>query len=270
MPAIALSSGGDIFYQIDDFTDPWSKPETIVLLHGLAESGEAWRAWVPHFARSYRVIRLDQRGFGRSTPTPADFEWSIDVPVGDLAEVAKALDLKTFHLVSAKFGGTVAMRFAAKYPDIVKSLSVVSSPVSLKESLGSKIPGWAKTVSSEGVRAWASSTMEGRLGSSSSPEASAWWTDMMGATPASTVIGIMRTLAQVDVTADLENIRCPTLVITTTGSALGSVDAVKEWQRRIPRSELLAFEDDSYHIAASKPDRCADAVLAFIRRVDES
>jgi pimeloyl-ACP methyl ester carboxylesterase len=144
MPAIALSSGGDIFYQIDDFTDPWSKPETIVLLHGLAESGEAWRAWVPHFARSYRVIRLDQRGFGRSTPTPADFEWSIDVPVGDLAEVAKALDLKTFHLVSAKFGGTVAMRFAAKYPDIVKSLSVVSSPVSLKESLGSKIPGWGK------------------------------------------------------------------------------------------------------------------------------
>jgi 3-oxoadipate enol-lactonase len=266
MPNINISPGVDLFYQIDDFTDPWSSPETVVFLHGLAESGEAWRAWVPHFARNYRVIRIDQRGFGRSTPTPADFPWSIDVPADDLAYFATQLGLSRFHVVSAKFGGTVAMRFASKYPDRVKSLSIVSAPTSLRKSLGTKIPGWMSLVQSEGVRSWASSTMKGRLGSETSPVALDWWTEMMGTAPASTMIGIFRILADIDVTSDLEHIRCPSLVITTTGSALGSVDDVRQWQHRIPRSELLAINSDSYHIAASRPDECAQKVLAFIKK----
>ena len=44
MPTMNLSPGLDLFYQIDDFTDPWQAAETVVLLHGNAESGEAWRA----------------------------------------------------------------------------------------------------------------------------------------------------------------------------------------------------------------------------------
>jgi 3-oxoadipate enol-lactonase len=266
MPTLSLSDGYQLHYQIDDFTDPWSKPETLVLLHGLAEGCEAWRAWVPHLARHYRVIRLDQRGFGASTPAPESFEWSIDVPVEDLAQFAAKLELPAFHLVSAKFGGTVAMPFAARHPGLVKTLSVVSSPVSLQASLGDKIPDWNRIVKSQGVRAWASGTMGGRLGRDMPAVAQEWWADMMGKTAQSTVLGILRTLAQVDVTADLPAIACPTLVVTTTGSGLGSVDAVRAWQQRIPHSELLALDDDSYHIAASKPDRCAQAVLTFIAK----
>ena len=29
-------------------------------------------------ARNYKVIRLDLRGFGDSTPMPLDYEWSLD------------------------------------------------------------------------------------------------------------------------------------------------------------------------------------------------
>jgi 3-oxoadipate enol-lactonase len=264
MPTVTLSPDVDLFYQVDDFTDPWTMPETVIFLHGLAERGDAWRAWVPHFARHYRVIRLDQRGFGASTPMPVEFDWSIDVPVDDLAHVVRQLKLSRFHLVSAKFGGTVAMRFAAKYPEMVKSLSIVSAPTSLRKSLGTKIPEWDVLVKSGGVRGWAAATMGGRLGNAMPPVAQAWWADMMGQTADSTVLGIFRTLAQIDVTADLPNIQCPALVITTTGSSLGSVDDVGAWQRTIPHSELLALDNDSYHIAASEPDQCAEAVAAFI------
>ena len=34
-------------YEVDDFTDPWRRPETVLMLHGNAESGLAWYAWVP-------------------------------------------------------------------------------------------------------------------------------------------------------------------------------------------------------------------------------
>ena len=30
MPTLSLSSGIDLFYQVDDYTDPWRKSETIV------------------------------------------------------------------------------------------------------------------------------------------------------------------------------------------------------------------------------------------------
>jgi hypothetical protein len=34
-------------YVIDDFTDPWRKPETIVLHHGNCKSTRFWYRWVP-------------------------------------------------------------------------------------------------------------------------------------------------------------------------------------------------------------------------------
>jgi len=267
MPRFRLPCGSELHYEVDDFTDPWSRPDRVVFLHGLAECGRAWGTWIPTIGRHFGTIRLDQRGFGKSSPMPASFDWSIDVPVDDLARFLDALGLERVHLVSAKFGGTVGMRFAARHPDRVKSLSVVSSPVSLGRSLGAVIPQWQVTIAQEGgVLEWARSTMDGRLGSGASPDASAWWTAYMGSAPASTLIGIMRNLAEIDVTRDLPDIRCPTLIVTTRGSGLGSVEQVEAWQRTIPNSELAVVEDDSYHVAAARPDHCARIVLAFLAR----
>jgi hypothetical protein len=44
------------------------------------------------------------------------------------------------------------------------------------------------------------------------------------------------------------------------------VAEVEAWQQRIARSELLVLPGDSYHVAASDPDTCAAATLAFIDR----
>lgn len=266
MPIIKLPSGHDLFYTVDDFTDPWGEAETVIFLHGLAEKGEAWRAWVPHFARNYRVIRLDQRGFGASTPMPEEFDWSMDVFADDLAHVATQLNIRRFHLVSAKLGGTIAIRFAAKYLQMVMSLSIVSAPVSLRQSLGTAIPGWVSQIRTEGMRSWAASSMGSRLGSEMPAAGREAWTQMMGESPSSTMLGIMAGLADVDVTSDLGVLRCPVLVVTTTGSLLGSVDAVRAWQQRIAGSELAVVDSDSYHVAAAKPDICAQKVLTFVRK----
>ena len=264
MPTCEIAPDTKLHYEVDDFTDPWSTPEVVLTVHGLAESGAAWRAWVPHLARRYRVFRFDQRGFGASTPIPADHPWSLDGCVDDLVRFADANALERVHLVSAKLGGTIAMRFAARHSERVKTLSVVSSPASLRESLGAKIPEWRAMIASDGVRAWAAATMGSRLGSTAPAAAVTYWTDLMGATSASTMTSVMRTLADVDVTADLPHIECPTLVMTTAGSALGSFDAVRSWQGLIPASRLMELEGDSYHVAASHPDKCAEIVRSFI------
>ena len=68
MPTFRPTADLEMHYEVDDFTDPWRRPQTVLLLHGNAESGLAWYGWVPTLARRYRVVRPDMRGFGASTP----------------------------------------------------------------------------------------------------------------------------------------------------------------------------------------------------------
>ena len=67
MPYLDLSSGQRLYYEIDNWSDAWKKPESVVMIHGFTENTTAYNAWVPHLARNYRVIRFDQLGFGRSS-----------------------------------------------------------------------------------------------------------------------------------------------------------------------------------------------------------
>lgn len=265
MPTLIAADGAELFYTVDDFTDPWLETETIVLLHGNAESGEAWRAWVPHLARHYKVLRVDKRGFGRSSPMPADFAWTPDTVGDDLLQVVDHLGATQFHLIAAKLGGTFALRIAAEHPDRVKSLCVIGVPASPGIVFSAALPGWIEEMKSKSVRSWAATTMSARLGTKVPPAQMEWWADMMGATALSTQLGFMQMVPSLDVAQDLERIQCPTLVITSTASPMWSVEGTGAWQKKIARSELLVLDSNSYHVAAADPDVAAPRVLAFIQ-----
>jgi pimeloyl-ACP methyl ester carboxylesterase len=88
----------------------------------------------------------------------------------------------------------------------------------------------------------------------------------MGRTPVSTIVGFNAAINYSDIRADLPKIGCPTLVITTDGSGLASVEETRAWQRAIAGSELLVIPGNSFHVAASDAERCARATLDFIGR----
>jgi len=259
-----------LFYRADDLTDPWTEPETVVLLHGVAENSVAWFAWIPQLARRYLVLRPDLRGFGRSTPMRADYPWSLDALADDLDAVLQALGLARArpHLVAAKAAGMVALHFAARHPGRLASLSLLGSPVRGRDVTA--LPGYgAEVVEQHGVAHWAANGQAARLGPGMPPAAHAWWTRMMGETPASTQAGFLRCLHGFDATLELENIDCPTLVVTSGGSKeatspITAVSSIREWQSRIPDARLLVVPSPSYHLAASEPEKTAEAVLAFI------
>ena len=263
MPNFRPSADLDMHYEVDDFTDPWRRPDTVLMLHGNAESGLAWYAWVPHLARQFRVIRPDMRGFGRSTPMPRDFPWTADRIADDYIALMDRLGIEHFHVVGAKVGGTMALHFAARYPARVSSLTVLSPPTRGAESATRYIT-WVSDIEKNGVESWARATMTGRLGRDFPAAGSAWWIRLMGRTALSTQLGFISAVPKVDVTADLPQIRCPTMVITTEGNPLYPLETVRAWQSRIPRSKLLALPGDSYHVAATSPAECARATLEFI------
>lgn len=270
MPTITLRDNSAMFYRMDG-PEGGAAP-VIVLIHGLAERSEAWDAWLPGLIPDFRVVRPDLRGYGRSTPMPTEYLWRFEQIIEDLELLFETLGLQRFHLVGAKVGGTIAMRLAAKRPDLVDCLFTIGSPASLA-MMAANGPAWIEMVRQQGAEAWARETAGGRFGSALSAERLNWWVKLMGSTPASTLQGFLKMVPSVDVTEDLPQIQAATLVITSSSkTAIGSVEDVRLWQRKIPNSRLAVIETDSYHVGGSHPEACLAQVRAFIdsgsRRVD--
>lgn len=266
MRKIRVSDDCELAVRIDDYCDAWQAKPPVVMLHGLAESGEAFRRWVPYFAAHHLVVRPDLRGYGDSTPMRGAYEYRFARLGQDILALLDALKLERVFLVGGKIGGTLAMHLAATYPERVIALAAVGAPASLT-SFVDRAPAWRKQIREEGVEAWVRETTEGRLGTSLPPPAIAWWVKLMSKTSASTLEAFLKMVPTVDVTAELPRIKCPTVVITTTGSGLGSAESVRAWQETIPRSKLEVLPGDSYHVAATDPDKCASLVRAFFDRV---
>jgi 3-oxoadipate enol-lactonase len=266
MPDFRPSTDLDMHYRVDDFTDPWGQPQSILMLHGAAESGLAWYAWVPKLARAYRVVRPDMRGFGNSTAMPADYAWTLDRLIEDFCQLMDHLGIARCHLVGAKIGGVVARARAARRPERLITLTVVGTPPPYRANAVERVPGLIRDIQTHGVEYWARQTMGERLGSSFPSDGVEWWTQFMGRTAVSTQLGFMASIACADIRADMAKIGCPTLVITTEQSGLGTVEETRAWQQQIADSELLVLPGNSYHVAATHADSAADATLDFIAR----
>lgn len=265
MPQHQVSPDLDMHYVIDDFTDPWRASETVLLIHGNNEAGNAWYGWVPHLARTYRVVRPDMRGFGQSTPMPRDFPWTLDIVIDDYCRLMDALKIERFHLIGAKIGGVIGRAFAARRPDRVHTLTVVGSPPPVRLD-NATLAQRVKEVEERGIEHWARRSMGSRLGSKFPQQGVEWWIKYMGRTVPSTEIGFVGTINFSDISADVKQIKCPMLVITTEESGLASVEQTRAWQQQVAHSELVVLPGDSFHAAATDPDACARATREFIAR----
>ena len=265
MPVFECAPGVKMHYVVDDYTDPWRKPETVLMLHGNCESSQAWYGWVPHLARDCRVVRPDMRGFGASTPMPADYKWPMDEIIGDFTGLMDHLKVERFHLVTAKIGGVIGRAFAARQASRVRTLTVVGSPPPVRLDRSTKEQR-VKEVETEGIERWARRSMGARLGSQFPKEGAEWWVQFMARTAISTEIGFTGTINFSDISKDVPRIACPTLVITTDGSGLATLEQTQAWVKQIPNASLLVLPGDSFHAAVTDADRCAGATREFIAR----
>jgi 3-oxoadipate enol-lactonase len=260
MPELPIPPYGHIHYCIDDFTRPWDSNDTVVCVHGFGESMLAWNPWVPYLAKRNRVVRLDQRGFGSSSPMPVDFPWSLDVLADDLIRLIETVSAHPVHIVGAKIGGPVTIRASAKRPDLVKTLTLCSTPVK-----GPDGGPTAKLMREKGMRTYAETTMAARL-TGMGPEAVAWWNHLMASTAPSTAIGFMENVSSINVEADLPKLKCPVKVITVDNSTKRPIAQTKEWVAKIPNAELDVVETDAYHLSVVMADDCAERTAAFIEK----
>lgn len=99
--------------------------ETILFIHDGLVHGEVWDNPFSYFAKNYKVVRYDRRGYGHS-PKPVKTYSNIE----DLYQVFEFLKIDKAILIGMSAGGGLAIDFTLKYPQKVSSLIVVGAVVS--------------------------------------------------------------------------------------------------------------------------------------------
>ena len=96
----------------------------LILLHGVRDHGRSWD-WVARaFSRDWRVAAPDLRGHGDSQWSP-DGAYIASYHVLDFAMLAAALGAEPVTIVAHSFGGNVAARFTAAFPERVRKLVMI-------------------------------------------------------------------------------------------------------------------------------------------------
>jgi len=132
MDKFAASDGLRLSYISDDYTDPWRKSDTLVMLHAAMGGARRFYAWVPHVARDFRVVRLELRGHGESEipgPTQLTFErlWQ------DVVELLDHLGVERAHLMGSSAGAFVSQSVAANYPQRILTLACFAATPGMKK-----------------------------------------------------------------------------------------------------------------------------------------
>jgi len=121
MPAIPVNGIKLNYIHLGQGTD-------VVLAHGLASSLAFWYPGIVlPLRRGHRVTAYDLRGHGYSSMPHSGYTHMN--MAGDLAGLVDRLGLRKFHLVGHSFGGLVAISYARRYPQRLKSLVLADVPL---------------------------------------------------------------------------------------------------------------------------------------------
>jgi pimeloyl-ACP methyl ester carboxylesterase len=111
---------GPIFFEILGQGPP------LVLISGWAMSCECWRPVVALLKHQYRCLIYDSRGVGRSQPFAIDASFTIEDHAEDLHTLLEATETYNAAVVGHEMGSLIAAVNAARHPQDVNSMVVVS------------------------------------------------------------------------------------------------------------------------------------------------
>ena len=97
----------------------------LLLIAGLASDSLSWQPIVADLAAHYRVIAVDNRGAGRTTPQTAPT--TIRAMADDCVALIEHLGLASAHVLGHSMGGFVAQDCAIRHPDKVNALVLAAT-----------------------------------------------------------------------------------------------------------------------------------------------
>jgi non-heme chloroperoxidase len=220
MSVITTEDGTEIFYK------DWGTGQPIVFHHGWPLSADDWDAQLLFFLQQgYRVVAHDRRGHGRSSQTPNGHD--MDTYAADAAALVRALDLRDAIHIGHSTGGGEVTRYVAQHGEGRVAKAVLISAVAPLMVKTEANPGGLPIEVFDGFREQTATNRAqfyrdvaagpfygyNRPGTEPSEGViSNWWRQGMMGSALAHHDGI-KAFSETDLTADLEAIEVPTLVL---------------------------------------------------------
>ncbi|CAF2891059.1 unnamed protein product [Rotaria sp. Silwood2] len=121
----------------------------MLFVHGFPECWYAWRYQMKYFSKKYRVVAIDQRGYGLSSKPSNVGDYKVEILVRDIADIIEQLseidkfsildiglfffwliflDYKSCVLVGHDWGAVVSWACAMLYPNLIDKLIIMNVP----------------------------------------------------------------------------------------------------------------------------------------------
>lgn len=114
-------NGLEMYYEVHGTGEP------LVLLHGGLGGVWEFAQLLPALAQTRQVIAVEMQAHGHTADIDRPF--SFEALADDVAALIRHLGFEKADVLGYSFGGIVALQTAARHPEVVNRLIVVSSPV---------------------------------------------------------------------------------------------------------------------------------------------
>jgi pimeloyl-ACP methyl ester carboxylesterase len=264
---------------------------TIVFLHGFTQDVTSWHYQWKHFSRRYRCLVYDQRGHGRSGPSPSG-DYSLEALAQDLKRVLdRECADSPVALVGHSLGGMVLLAFAEQYPEEfggrIRAVVLASTAAGqvLKELLGglvARVGGMMiplprvlgrnvrmvgalrqRAFAGRGDLAWlvARTTNFG-------PDAPASLVDhvvgVAARTPGDIWADVVRSILEMDLAHTIGHVTVPALVIVGDGDRLTPQTSARIIEAGLPRGQIAVVERAGHLAMMERHDEWNRVVEAFL------
>jgi 3-oxoadipate enol-lactonase len=251
--------GIEIYYVIDG-DGPW-----LTLSHSLSANLGMWQPQVDALKASYRILRFDTRGHGRSAGPPAPY--TMPELAYDLNGLLDHLGIARTHLCGLSLGGALSTTFALAYPDMVDRLIIADATAAYKPETH---PMWrqrAEAVETGGMEAIADGTLSRWFTDGfrqKNPEFIAGIRAMILGTSTNGLIGCAHAIMGFDVLGRLHEISKPTLVIAGAEDQALPVAQSRAIADGIKGAGLIVIPDAAHISNLEQPAAFTKAMREFL------
>ncbi|MEO7392225.1 MAG: alpha/beta hydrolase [Ramlibacter sp.] len=255
---------------------PHDDPAPIVLLHGTSASLHTWDGWAQALRDKRRVIRFDLPGFGLTGPNRQN-DYSTETYVLFVRAMMDKLGVRRFVLAGNSLGGQIAWSAAAAMPDRVVGLILVDASGYPPETVTStqSIPIGFRLAAIPGLRLLThyllprgvvESSLRNVYGDPSkvtSELVDQYWA-MARREGNRAALGRRIEQGYTGDVAQLKSIRAPTLLLWGGKDRLAPIDFAHWFERDIPNSRLVVFDDLGHVPQEEDPARTVAEVKRFL------